>query len=135
MAYDINAARAARGETWDVVLDDITYHMRREVPMELLERVEELEATPGVAGIVAILKILLEDEADSFPFSSLSPQDIIGLFDAYRAEVAPDLGESSPSPSSSKSTARRSTQTSKRSTASTSRTRTAAGSRRGASKP
>lgn len=137
MTYNINAVRAARleavgGEHWPVELDGTTYRLPREIPWELAERIDELDAMTGTEGIRAILAILTEGQ--DFPLNRLSPQDLAELLSTYMQEVGANLGESETSSDSSKSTARRSKPTSKRSTASTSRASGKARSAGGASK-
>lgn len=137
MTYDINHARAARleavgGEFWPVVLDGATYRLPREIPWELAEKIDALDAMSGTDGIRAILGILTDGQ--DFPLQRLSAPDLAELLSAYMQEVGANLGESEPSPNSSESTARPSKPTSKRTTKSTSRTSGAARSAGGASK-
>lgn len=129
--YDINAERARRleavgGEHWPVKLDGKTYNLPREIPMELAEKLNELKATDGAEGIREILRIILGDQAETFPFSRLSPQDLAALLDTYMTDIGASLGELQGSPDSSAPTATPSKRTSKRSTASRSRTSTKA---------
>lgn len=125
MAYNVNAARAARleavgGEHWPIELDGVTYLLPREIPWELAERIDELDAMSGAEGIRAILAILTEGQ--DFPLRKLSGQDLAALLSTYLQEVGANLGESETSSDSSQSTARPSKPTSKRTTKSSSRT-------------
>lgn len=137
MTYDINARRAQRleatgGEHWPIVLDGQTYNLPREIPWELIEKIDEIQAADSAEGLRAIFAVLLHGQ--DFPLKRLSVPDMADLMDSYMQEAGITLGESGPSPSSSASTARPSKPTSKRSTGSRSRTSTAARSRGGASK-
>lgn len=129
MTYDINAERARRleavgGEHWPIKLDGKTWNLPREIPWELAEQIESLKAADGVEGLRQILTTLLGEQADGFPLSRLSPQDLAGLLDAYMTDIGAGLGESQGSPTSSAPTATPSKRTSKRPTASRSRTST-----------
>jgi len=131
MTYDINAERARRleavgGEHWPMKLDGKIYKLPREIPWELGERMDELKASSGAEGIREILAIVLGDQAESFPFGRLSPQDLAALLDAYLTEIGANLGESQGSSTSSAPTATPSKRTSKPRTASRSRTSTKA---------
>src|SRR6185503_9904319 len=111
MTYDINAQRANRleavgGEHWPFTLDGTTYNLPREIPWEIAERLDELEAADGADGLREIFKILLGDQ--DFPLKRLSAPDMAELLNAYMEEAGVTLGESEPSPSSSNRAARRS---------------------------
>lgn len=131
MTYDIDAERARRleavgGEHWPVKLGGKIYNLPREIPWELGERLDELQAKPGADGIRDILTILLGKQATSFPFSRLSPQDLAALLNSYMTEIGASLGESQGSSTSSAPTATPSKRTSKPRTKSASRTSTKA---------
>lgn len=131
MTYDIDAERARRleavgGEYWPVKFGGVIYNLPREIPLELADRLDELQAADGSEGIRDILRILLGDAADTFPFGRLSPQDLAALLDSYMTGIGASLGELQGSPDSSAPTATPSKRTSKPRTKSASRTSTKA---------
>jgi len=138
MTYSVDDARAARieaaGGPFEFVHQGKTWTLPREFSIDAAEAVDALPGMDSIPGLRALLSALLGEQAEGFNVGSLSGQDLEGLIDAYFDHAGIRLGESSPSPSSSASTARRSKPTSKRSTASTSRASGKARSAGGASK-
>lgn len=138
MTYSVDAARAQRiealGGEFEFEHGGQVFTLPREFSLDVAEAVEALPTMDSLPGMRKLLTALLGEQATRCDVGTLSGQDMEALFDAYFDHTGIRLGESAPSPSSSKSTARRSKPTSKRSTASTSRASGKARSAGGASK-
>lgn len=131
MTYDVDAERARRteaagGPDWKFKFGGKSWTLPREIPFEMIETVEGLGDTLTPDLIKVLFRQLLGKQVATFPFASLSVQDLLALFGAYQNEVSVSLGESEASPSSSESTATPSKPTSKPRTKSGSRTSTKA---------
>jgi hypothetical protein len=136
--YSIDAARAQRaeavGEPFTFTYGIKEFVLPLEFSLDMVEAISALPAQDSIPGLRAMLTALLEDQAKDAGIGTMSGEDLSGLFDAYFDHTGIRLGESVPSSSSSKSTARLSKPTSKRSTKSSSRTSGAGRSAGGASK-
>jgi hypothetical protein len=131
VTYDVDAERARRTEAAGGPAGPFKFGGRqwtlpRELPFGMIELAEGLgdTLTPGV--IQVLFRQLLGDQVETFPFGSLSIQDLVVLFGQYQNEVSVSLGEFEASPDSSESTATPSKPTSKRPTKSRSQTSTPA---------
>jgi len=129
--YDVDAERARRteaagGPDWPFKFGGKKWTLPRELPFEMIEKVEGLGNTFTPEVVSVVFRQLLGKQVSTFPFGSMSVQDMLSLFNRYQNEVSVSLGESETSPSSSGSTATPSKPTSKRPTASRSRTSTKA---------
>lgn len=127
--YDVDAERARRtevagGPDWPFKFGGKKWTLPRELPFDMIEEAEGLGNTFTPEVISVVFRQLLGEQASSFPFKSMTIQDMLALFNRYQNEVSVSLGESETSPGSSGSTATRSKPTSKRPTASRSRTST-----------